>query len=572
MDFVLRPGEKLVLRWDNIGKVAADHNVSRISPEGGGLVDNNGPLVNGFFGNSRIEWSPARGLLDTAADRPFDISTPWVICGGRVSARFASNSSRRNDGAHECSIGLSVTPSGKRDRVWSGPCDSGRVDAELDHLLQLYQRPDQGLYNYSLHFTLAADISLEALSIVTDVMAHPLSLPRLNLGENTFKYSDDSTTRDILIEHRYQETSLPPLQPPNAPTFPLHRAIVRRDNATFEWPAVDGAEDYHLVVSLREDMRVPYRSQLDTIVPDPSVINPWLGLFSPRTTYFWRIRVKNFAGLWSQWSPTWRFEWRGPGVPTVAPNLSTQGQSCGYALLQWNDSMRVHAEPAVRYEIYGDNETGFTPRRVPRPVLGLEGEQPSNLIATVHAPTTELIVPALKQAFYRVVAIDAAGTRSGASRMASVLRPVVYSCPPTTITPGGSVAYTLLPSLAFGDLQFREPPNEASDQLGQHFVEREGANFTAYVLPSWLKLIQAPNGTSALLTGIAPRELEVGGTTDVAVLLTIVYPYDCSPSGQCDVKGPWSKSKPSFEKSAWHNFTIETMLPREETEGHDSSD
>ena len=52
MNFVLRPGEKIVLRWDNIGKVAADHNVSRTAP-GGGLVDSNGPLVNGFFGNSR---------------------------------------------------------------------------------------------------------------------------------------------------------------------------------------------------------------------------------------------------------------------------------------------------------------------------------------------------------------------------------------------------------------------------------------------------------------------------------------------------------------------------------------
>eukprot|EP01046_Picozoa_sp_COSAG06_P052608 COSAG06_NODE_8881_length_2043_cov_1.081790_2_plen_317_part_00 len=51
MDFVLRPGEKLVLRWDNIGKVAADHNVSRLNPDGSGLIDSNGALVNGFFGS-----------------------------------------------------------------------------------------------------------------------------------------------------------------------------------------------------------------------------------------------------------------------------------------------------------------------------------------------------------------------------------------------------------------------------------------------------------------------------------------------------------------------------------------
>jgi len=95
--------------------------------------------------------------------------------------------------------------------------------------------PNQGVYNYSLRFTVNSGdaIKVESLAIVTDVMAHPLSLPRLNLGSNVFKYllriiymeyvyvefvckylcvfyiyivrsryTDDSSTRDILIEHR----------------------------------------------------------------------------------------------------------------------------------------------------------------------------------------------------------------------------------------------------------------------------------------------------------------------------------------------------------------------------------
>jgi hypothetical protein len=76
----------------------------------------------------------------------------------------------------------------------------------------------------------------------------------------------------------------------------------------------------------------------------------------------WRVRVKNSAGLWSRWSATWSFTWVGPGVPTAA-NVSTDGQPCSHALLRWSDSTHVKAEPAVRYEVYGSNETGFTPRR-----------------------------------------------------------------------------------------------------------------------------------------------------------------------------------------------------------------
>ena len=83
-------------------------------------------------------------------------------------------------------------------------------------------------------------------------------------------------------------------------------------------------------------------------------------------------------------------------------------------------------------------------------MLGLDGNQPSNLIAIVHAPATELRVTALAQAYYRVVAVDAAGTRGGASRMAAIPRPDVYSCPVTTATRGKPYVYRLVPALAFG--------------------------------------------------------------------------------------------------------------------------
>ena len=94
----------------------------------------------------------------------------------------------------------------------------------FDALIQAQQQPNQGVYNYSLRFQLAQGVTISDLKIITDVMAHPLSLPRLSLGENTFEYTDESDSRDILIEHHYQESSaVTPLTPPAAPTFPLVR-------------------------------------------------------------------------------------------------------------------------------------------------------------------------------------------------------------------------------------------------------------------------------------------------------------------------------------------------------------
>jgi hypothetical protein len=61
------------------------------------------------------------------------------------------------------------------------------------------------------------------------------------------QYTDDShppvgVNRKIQISHTYRSSSaIKPLAPPLAPVFPADKSIMRRDNATFEWPAVAGA-------------------------------------------------------------------------------------------------------------------------------------------------------------------------------------------------------------------------------------------------------------------------------------------------------------------------------------------
>jgi hypothetical protein len=74
----------------------------------------------------------------------------------------------------------------------------------------------------------------------------------------------------------------------------------------------------------------------------------------------------------------------------------------------------VGAVAAAKFEVYGSNETGFTPHRESRPVLGLDGQQPSNLVSTLSADTMPHVLPVhpLSNAFYRVVAVSAEGAHS----------------------------------------------------------------------------------------------------------------------------------------------------------------
>jgi hypothetical protein len=67
----------------------------------------------------------------------------------------------------------------------------------------------------------------------------------------------------------------------------------------------------------------------------------------------------------------------------------------------------------------------------------------------------------------------------------------------------------------------REPPGVSAGQLGQHFVEQEGAMFTPHALPAWLKLTPAPNGISASLAGTPTS----AGQEDIAILVSVIYPH-----------------------------------------------
>ena len=93
----------------------------------------------------------------------------------------------------------------------------------------------------------------------------------------------------------------------------------------------------------------------------------------------------------------------------------------------------------MKYRVYGSDEKGFSVSDVPYKVsIGiskeLKPEFPANFIAETTATELavmgcEVALPAANKTYYRVVAVDAQGKRSGPSDYATAPRPMIYGKP-----------------------------------------------------------------------------------------------------------------------------------------------
>src|SRR4029077_3704766 len=134
------------------------------------------------------------------------------------------------------------------------------------------------------------------------------------------------------------------------------------------------------------------------------------------------VRARNDKGVWGPWSKTWSFRPSGP-VPPSAVRLEAVPGNEGQRVLRWNAGGA--GRKAVKYRIYGSDEKGFTVSDEPYTInVGRSKEvparTPANFVAEIE--NTELIVlgasvklPNANKAYYRVVAVDDKGKRSGSS-------------------------------------------------------------------------------------------------------------------------------------------------------------
>ena len=505
----LRPGEKIEYRWDNVGKFPASRPDierryygnslmtyrPRLSPEARrhSVADERGlaePTVPGgaVSGSGRLAWAT------------IEMASPYPVCGGRVQARFVGR-----DPADRFGVDVSLDKQTWQE-VFQGTGDGEkRIQVELDQWLDVKQAPPKRRFYVRTRLMSAngaRSANLCDLAIEADVMVSPIALPRLRLGQNRIVCTDDTgTPHELAITHVWQECdSVVPPDPPKL-AYPGDSTVVRDSVLTFQWRPVPDASRYHIQVSRREDMRIPYRSSFDAVVTETSFGIPFTGIFAPDKTYYWRVRTQDKDGVWGKWSAISTFEWEGPRVP-VNLRRKFRRKFNGYTItLYW--SANPGGTRPVRYKVYGSNEKGFSVSDEPYEVVDL-GERPANLVGITANTSMKVVGPDLhgqgyNKCFYRVVAVDEHGTESGCSDYVEMPHPFFYTRPATETRVGEEYAYAPGILTSLGDLQhhYEEPKYK--------YWDIENYTFSLLSAPEWLSI----DRETGRLTGV-PSADDVG--------------------------------------------------------------
>ncbi|MCC6144786.1 MAG: hypothetical protein IT368_13345 [Candidatus Hydrogenedentes bacterium] len=564
MDYVLRPGESIEFRWDNAGfrpwqAYEDEHryygnSFLRYAPAMDSLPGQPGVQMEGIV----VEGNKLRVTEETAV-LSIETSTCYTICGGTIELDSrkgfqggvpgpsrGGQASRVGDVLPAATVGtgkIALEIKSREDFQTvdeQSLSDATRLNFNLADAGPFHDAPPLKTYAVRFRFEGAQGLVLDRLSLETVLYASPIALPRLRTGDNSVVYTDDTEDpHDVSIEHAWRESSaFTPPAPPMTPITPEDGEAVASTLVPFAWPAVDGCDAYHLMVSRDPEMRYAYRPSYDLILSTHEYEVPYSGMFNPGETYYWRVRPRLLEGLWGDWSPTWSFTWEGPMVPR-----DVRVEQTGADLwLTWQPNP-AGARP-VRYDIYGSDSRGFLTSREPRkmPVLG---EVEGNFVGTTE--DTRLLIsganaffPGANRAFFRVVAVDAAGTESCPSDYAELPRPHIIN-PPPPAKAGEPYSHQFTSIHSRGDLQSRYD--------GLAFWEEESYRYTLVEGPDWLSLSE-----DGVLTGTAPMAAGEGTFT---ISIRTEYPKEVGPSSKSgDI---FQKSKP--ERSTTQSFTWQVAGP-----------
>ena len=532
MNMVLRPGESIVWRWGQLRPVK-HHGVRGTTPTYECLIYNGLWEYRPDF--SKAVWRKGTATVENVTMGPgglaadegqtgtivWTMRSPYVFVGGRLDVEGA--------GAK-----FFICQDGK---TWS----PARED--LDKFFSIV---GPACYEYQLKCQLQGPARLQRLAIINDVQMAPLALPEMVVGDNVFTYSDQSAgDRKVRITHNWVERSAS--RPPQAPAgvvAPPDGGEANGTDIVFRWtapsdPDGDTIADYQFELSSRADMKWPLSMSFyklisrtadaikekdkdtgkERITVKAQYTLPEPGLLTPDCTYYWHVRAQDDKGVWGPWSKTWSFTPRGPALPLDV--TVDYDQAKGVGTLRWKANPVGRAP--VKYRVYGSDEKGFTiADQRHQSVVGVTKEAmadwdpwfPANFIAETMA--TELAVlgagvdlPAANKTYYRVVAVDEQGKRSGPSDYAVAPRPVIYSRPVATAQVGAEYHYQVLANRSLGDLSSRME----GDRQTSGYFDIEKPRFTLTHGPVWLKIDE--------LTGVLSGTPDGPGRTDVNVTVAI---------------------------------------------------
>jgi hypothetical protein len=511
MNMVLRPGEAITWRWGHASPVKY-HGQKPKYPD---------TICNGLW-----EYRPdfSRGLWKKGAASIADVKTkggeliaeggktgtivwiirsPYVLVGGRLETK--------GSGAK-----FSLSWDGK-SWLEAGP-----------NLDKLFLPAGPARYEYRLRCELGAGAHLRSLGIVNDIQMAPLALPAMSVGDNQFVYTDQSRgKRQVRITHDWVERSAcRPPEAPASPTFPPDRGEAEGTHLAFRWQPPRNADgggivDYHFELSDRQDMSWPLSPNFYKLISKTAdrgksqYTLPHEGLLEVDRKYYWRVRARNAKGVWGPWSATWSFTPRGPASPTDVTLAVNRDRGTG--VLRWKPNP-TGRKPA-KYRIYGSDEKGFTISDVPyKAIVGvskvISTNRPANYVTEVAATEAAVIGAAIKlpnanRAYYRVVAVDAKGNRSGPSDFAEAPRPLLWSRPVTAAKVGSEYRYALAVIRSLGDLRTRVVGGKET----MNYWDIEKPRFALQKGPRWLRIDER--------TGVLSGVPDSSGKVVITVTATI---------------------------------------------------
>jgi hypothetical protein len=505
MNMTLRPGESLIWRWGHLSPPKCPGTQKPLYPDTvcnglwkyrpdftGGLWKRGADSVEGVVADSG-GLSAEQGKTGTII---WTLRCPYPFVGGKLQsegtgAKFAVSI----DGKSWSDVGENLDPA----LAGKSPC-----------------------YQYKLRCVLSGGAMLKSLCIVNDLQMALLALPEMTVGENAFVYTDQSPgERKVRIVHEWAERSIskPPAAP--APVYPPDGGEANGTDIVFQWnapaPDADKIADYQFELSDRTDLRWPLSMNFYKLISRTAdkgkaqYTLPYTGLLTPDTRYYWHVRARNEKGVFGAWSKTWSFT---PQAPTYPLEVKLDyDQDKGVGILRWKPNP-VGKKPA-KYRVYGSDEKGFSVSDEQYKVnVGTSKEInplfPANFIAETQAtelPVLGADVNALaNKTYYRVVAVDEQGKRSGPSDYATAPRPVIYSKPATTAKVGKEYRCQISANRSLGDQRVHAP------EVG-NFWDIEKPKYSIEQGPKWLKLDAA--------TGLLSGTPDAAGKADVTISVTI---------------------------------------------------